>query len=108
MRAQLSMPSSLQGTQHTLDLVRQGQLKCLSKFVVEPFEDEDEWGVQTVIFALTHTASAPMVLIDRHKDDGAAMAFTIELFDSLRKFGLATASQVVQWRRSLIMVVPKA
>ena len=78
-------------------------------FVVEPYDDGITWGIQTVAIATPDADDGdqfPVVIVDLHEDDQAAMSFALSVFDALKNAGRASGEDVCQWRRSLFTLVP--
>ncbi|WP_432780642.1 hypothetical protein QZH44_29740 (plasmid) [Pseudomonas corrugata] len=93
-----------------IQMIHDGLIRRLKRFVVEPFDDGVTWGIQTVAIAVPENEDGdkfPIVIVDLHEDDQAAMSFALSVFDALRIAGRATSEDVCQWRRSLFAVVPK-
>lgn len=92
-----------------IQMIRDGMIRRLKRFVVEPYDDGITWGIQTVAIATPETDDGdqfPVVIVDLHEDDQAAMSFALSVFDALKTAGRASVEDVCQWRRSLFTLVP--
>ncbi|WP_271959327.1 hypothetical protein [Pseudomonas aeruginosa] len=92
-----------------IQMIRDGMIRGLKRFVVEPYDDGITWGIQTVAVALPNADEGnqfPVVIVDLHEDDQAAMSFALSVFDALKAVGRASSEDVSQWRRSLFTLVP--
>lgn len=92
-----------------IQMISNGMIRRLKRFVVEPYDDGTSWGIQTVAIATPETDDGdqfPIVIVDLHEDDQAAMSFALTLFEALKSAGRASGEEVCQWRRSLFTLVP--
>ncbi|MFA7946665.1 hypothetical protein ACEK06_30085 [Pseudomonas brenneri] len=92
-----------------IQMIREGMIRRLKRFVVEPYDDGITWGIQTVAIATPDADDGdqfPVVIVDLHEDDQAAMSFALSVFDALKTAGRASGEDVCQWRRSLFTLVP--
>lgn len=91
-----------------VDLIENGQVVGITRLTVEQVEVDDQWEMQTLAIGILSegTAAFPVVVIDRHKDDDAAMIYAVRVFDTLKGKGYITAEQAARYRRSLFTVVP--
>lgn len=92
-----------------IQMISKGMIRRLTRFVVEPYDDGITWGIQTVAIATPDADEGnqfPVVIVDLHEDDQAAMTFALSVFDALKNAGRATGDEVCHWRRSLFTLVP--
>jgi len=89
-----------------VDLIKQGNVNGLARFVVEPFDDGSSWGIRTVALINRKNSAFPVTVIDLHEDDEAAMVFALTVFDELKAQGKASVHDIAGWRRALFTLVP--
>lgn len=92
-----------------IQLIRNGRIIRLIRFIVEPFDDGNSWGIQTVAIARPDSDDGdrfPIVIVNLHEDDEAAMSFALQIFEELKLAGRASSADVSHWRRTLFTVVP--
>lgn len=92
-----------------IQMIRNGEIARLRRFVVEPYDDGRTWGIQTVAVATPNEPEGsffPVAVVEIHEDDQAAMTYALRVFEALRVAGKATAEDVCRWRRGLFAVVP--
>lgn len=108
MQAKDLPPSVLRPQLNMLDMIEQGLITGITRLTIDQVETEHGWIVQSLAIGSSNAsrASLPVVIIDQHPDDCAAMKYAVSIFEALKSRGFLTSDQVAQYRRALITLVP--
>ncbi len=88
-------------------IIEQKRILSLTGVEIEPCESEHE-GIQVIMrfkAAGIFMRSSPLIVTEQFADDAEAMTYVLSIFDLLVSAGLAQREDVIQWRRSLIVLV---
>lgn len=93
-----------------IELINADLVIGLTRFTVEHADVDDESTMQTLAMAIpaNGTPAHPIVIIDLHQNDDAAMSYSVRVFEALKGKGHITTQQAARYRRSLITLVPYA
>lgn len=94
-----------------IQMIRDGMVIRLKRFIVEPYDDGTTWCIQTVAIAIPdrpHGDRFPIVVMNFHESDQEAMTFALNVFEAFKEAGRASVENVAQWRRGLFTLVPSA
>lgn len=93
-----------------IDLIKADLVIGLTRFTVEHADVDDESTMQTFALAIpaNGTPAHPIAIIDLHQSDDDAMAYAVNIFETLKNKGHITNQQAARYRRSLITLVPCA
>lgn len=91
-----------------IDLIDTDQIVGLSRFTIEHADDDCDSKMQTLALGIPADSSPafPVVVIDIHASDDAAMKYSVAVFEALKRKGRISSDQAAKYRRALMTLVP--